>query len=289
VVVPNSAGGGADTLCRILCAKLSSDLGEGFVVDDRGGGGGTIGAAIVAQAAPDGYTILYDSTAHSVNQALFKKLAFDYRKDFAPVGLAGLVPNLLLVHPSVPAKTVSDVIAIGKKAPGGLSWASSGLGGIQWLSEKLFGRMAGIQLNDIPYKGGGPALIDMIGGQVKFYFSNAAASSGYVKSGALKAIAHTGSGRLAEFPDLPPMSDTLRGFETYEWNGIFVPRAAPKEVVARLNRGLNDALKDPAIQSKFAALSVVTRQTTPAQFGSFVDEQMKKWAALLRESNIQPI
>jgi tripartite-type tricarboxylate transporter receptor subunit TctC len=289
VVIPNSAGGGADTLGRILCGQISTELGQAFIVDDRGGGGGTIGAAIVAHGPTDGYTILYDSTSHSVNQALFRKLSFDYRKAFAPVGLAGLVPNLLLVHPSVDAKTVADVIAIGKHSPGGLNWASSGLGGVQWLSEKLFGRMAGIQLNDIPYKGGGPALVDMMGGYVKFYFSNAAASSGYVKSGKLKAIAHTGKGRLASFPDLPPVSDTLPGFETYEWNGVFVPATAPKDVVIRLNKALNAAIANPGVQSKLAPLSVITRQTTPAEFGSFVNDQMNKWSTLLRESNIKPL
>jgi tripartite-type tricarboxylate transporter receptor subunit TctC len=286
VVVPNSAGGGADTLCRILYNKVGFDLGQAFVVDDRGGGGGTIGAAIVATAPADGYTILYDSTSHSVNQALFEKLQFNYRKAFTPVGLAGLVPNLLLVHPSVKAKTVDDVIAIAKANPG-LAWASSGLGGIQWLSEKLFARTVGVTLTDIPYKGGGPALVDMISGQVKFYFSNAAASSGYVKSGALKAIAHTGSGRLAGFPDLPAVSETLPGFETYEWNGVFVPAGTSQEIVDRLNSSLNAALRDPGVQQKFAALNVISRQTTPAEFGTFVHGQMDKWAALVKESNIK--
>jgi tripartite-type tricarboxylate transporter receptor subunit TctC len=197
VIVPYPAGGGADTVSRILLAKLSDGLGQQFVIENRGGAGGTIGAAVAAKAERDGYTVLYDATAFSVNPSLYARLPYDTLNDFQPVFLASLVPNLLVVHPSVEAKTVEDVIAIAKAAPGGLDWASSGNGTVQHLSLELFRLRTGVKLNHIPYRGGGPALNDLIGGQVKFFFSNGAASIGHIQSGALRAIAHTGRGTAA--------------------------------------------------------------------------------------------
>jgi tripartite-type tricarboxylate transporter receptor subunit TctC len=223
VIVPYPAGGGADTVSRILLAKLSDGLGQQFVIENRGGAGDTIGAAVAAKAERDGYTVLYDATAFSVNPSLYARLPYDTLNDFQPVFLASLVANLLVVHPSVEAKTVEDVIAIAKAAPGGLDWASSGNGTVQHLSLELFRLRTGVKLNHIPYRGGGPALNDLIGGQVKFFFSNGAASIGHVQSGALRAIAHTGRGRLRTLPEIPAVAETLPGIEAYEWNGVFVP------------------------------------------------------------------
>ena len=232
VIVPYPAGGGADTVSRILLAKLSDGLGQQFVIENRGGAGGTIGAAVAAKAERDGYTVLYDATAFSVNPSLYARLPYDTLNDFQPVFLASLVPNLLVVHPSVEAKTVEDVIAIAKAAPGGLDWASSGNGTVQHLSLELFRLRTGVKLNHIPYRGGGPALNDLIGGQVKVFFSNGAASIGHVQSGALRAIAHTGRGRLRTLPEIPAVAETLPGFEAYEWNGVFVPAGTPAPIVA---------------------------------------------------------
>src|ERR1700719_1682680 len=187
--------GRADTVSRILLAKLSDGLGQQFVIENRGGAGGTIGAAVAAKAERDGYTVLYDATAFSVNPSLYARLPYDTLNDFQPVFLASLVPYLLVLHPSVEAKTVEDVIAIAKAAPGGLDWASSGNGTVQHLCLEMFRLRTGVKLNHIPYRGGGPALNDVIAGQVKFFFSNGAASIGHVESGALRAIAHTGRGR----------------------------------------------------------------------------------------------
>src|ERR1700738_2643988 len=287
VIVPYPAGGGADTVSRILLAKLSDGLGQQFVIENRGGAGGTIGAAVAAKAERDGYTVLYDATAFSVNPSLYARLPYDTLNDFQPVFLASLVPNLLVVHPSVEAKTVEDVIAIAKAAPGGLDWASSGNGTVQHLSLEMFRLRTGVKLNHIPYRGGGPALNDVIAGQVKFFFSNGAASIGHVESGALRAIAHTGRGRLRTLPGVPAVADTLPGFEAYEWNGVFVPAGTPAAIMHKLHAGLNATLGHPDVIERFAALNVEFRENTPEEFGAFVRAEMEKWGRVVREANIK--
>jgi len=287
VIVPYPAGGGADTVSRILFAKLSEALGQQFVIDNRGGAGGTIGAAVAAKADRDGYTIMYDATAFSVNPSLYPRLSYDTVKDFEPVFLASLVPNLLVVHPSVTAKTVNDVIEIAKAAPGGLDWASSGNGTVQHLSLEMFRMRTGVKLNHIPYRGGGPALNDLIGGQVKFFFSNGAASIGHVQGGAVKAIAHTGRGRLGTLPDLPAVAETLAGFEAYEWNGVFVPTGTAPEIVRKLNAGLNATLRQPDVIERLKGLNVDFRENTPDEFRAFVASEMEKWSRVVREGGIK--
>jgi tripartite-type tricarboxylate transporter receptor subunit TctC len=286
VIVPYPAGGGADTVSRILLAKLSDGLGQQFVIENRGGAGGTIGAAVAAKAERDGYTVLYDATAFSVNPSLYARLPYDTLNDFQPVFLASLVANLLVVHPSVEAKTVEDVIAIAKAAPGGLDWASSGNGTVQHLSLELFRLRTGVKLNHIPYRGGGPALNDLIGGQVKFFFSNGAASIGHVQSGALRAIAHTGRGRLRTLPEIPAVAETLPGIEAYEWNGVFVPAGTPAPIVAKLNAGLNAVLRQQEVIDRLNALNVEFRENTPEDFRAFVKAEMQKWERVVREANI---
>src|SRR5271170_4970675 len=206
VMVPYPPAGGAYTTARIIYPELSQDLGQQFAIDKRGGAGGTIGEAVVAAAAPDGYTILHDATAFSVNGSLYNDLPFDYRKNFDPVFQVAQVPNILVVTPSVPVTTVADVIAFAKAAPDGIDMASSGNGTLQHLLLELFRRAAGIKINHIPYRGGGLAITDVMAGQVKFVFSNGSAVVGLVRSGKVKAIAQTGKGRLASLPDIPAMS-----------------------------------------------------------------------------------
>jgi tripartite-type tricarboxylate transporter receptor subunit TctC len=287
VIVPYPPGGGADTVSRILFAKLSDAFGQQFVIDNRGGAGGTIGAAVAAKAERDGYTIMYDATAFSVNPSLYPRLPYDTVKDFEPVFLASLVPNLLVVHPSVAAKTVADVIEIAKAAPGGLDWASSGNGTVQHLSLEMFRLRTGVKLNHIPYRGGGPALNDLIGGQVKFFFSNGAASIGHVQGGAIKAIAHTGRGRLGTLPDLPAVAETLPGFEAYEWNGVFVPTGTAPEIVRKLNAGLNATLRVPEVIERLKGLNVDSRENAPEEFRAFVAAEMEKWSRVVREGGIK--
>ena len=287
VIIPYPAGGGADTTGRIFFGRLGEAWGQQFVIDNRGGAGGTIAEAIAAKADPDGYTILYDATAFSVNPFLYTRLSFDYGKDFQPVILTTLVPNILVLNKDVPAKTVADVIALAKAAPDGLDFASSGNGTVQHLSLEMFRHMTGTRINHIPYRGGGPALNDVMGGQVKFFFSNGSASVGLVQAGSVKGIAHTGRGRLATLPDLPPVSDTIPGFEAYEWNGVFVPTGTPAEIVQKLNAGMNAMMKDPVVTDRLDKLNISYRQNTPDEFRAFVAAEMERWGRIVKEANIK--
>ena len=286
VMVPYPPAGGADTTARILYAKLSQDLGEQFAIENRGGAGGTIGEEVVAKAAPDGYTILHDATAFSVNSSLYANLPFDYRRDFDPVVLVALVANILVVTPSVPANTVAEVIALAKATPGGIDMASSGNGTLQHLLLELFRQRTGIKINHVPYRGGGLALTDVMAGQVKFFFANGSSAVGLIKGGKVKAIAHTGKGRLASLPDIPPMSDTLPGFEGYDWNGVFVPHGTPAAIVQKLNAATNAALS-PQVSARFAELNVESHRNTPDEFRAYVEDQMALWSRVVKEANIR--
>jgi tripartite-type tricarboxylate transporter receptor subunit TctC len=287
VIVPYPPAGGADTVSRILFQKLSEMWGKSFVIDNRGGAGGTIGEAVAAKSDPDGYTVLYDATAFSVNPTLYPKLSFDYGKDFQPVFLASLVPNILLVTPSVPVKTVQDIIDMAKKTPGGVDFASSGNGTLQHLCLELLKFRAKIPINHIPYRGGGLALNDVIAGQVKFFFSNGSSSLGLVQGGQVKAIAHTGHGKLNTLPDLPSVEETIPDFVAYEWNGVFVPTGTSPEIVKKLNAGLNQVLRQPDIVAHLKQLNVEFKENTPDEFHSFVAEETAKWGKVVREAGIK--
>ena len=287
VMVPYPPAGGADTTARIVFARLGEMLGQQFVIENRGGVGGTIGEAVAAKADPDGYTVLHDATAFSVNSSLYSNLPFDYNKDFDPVALISLVPNILVVTPSVPVRTVADVIALAKAAPDGIDMASSGNGTLQHLCLEMFRHQSGIKISHVPYRGGGLALNDVMSGQVKFFFANGSSVVGLIQGGKVKAIAHTGKGRLASLPDIPPVSDTLSGFEAYEWNGVFVPHGTPASIVQTLNSALNATLRDPNVVSRFEQLNIDIRTTTPQEFRAFVQEQMALWSKVVKEANIR--
>ena len=287
VMVPYPPAGGPDTTARIVYARLSEDLGQQFAIENRGGAGGTIGEEAVAKAAPDGYTILHDATAFSVNGSLYANLPFDYRKDFEPVFLVALVPNILVVTPSVPANTVADVVALAKATPGGIDMASSGNGTLQHLLLELFRQRTEIAINHVPYRGGGLALTDVMAGQVKFFFANGLSAVGLIKGGKVKAIAHTGKGRLASLPNIPPMSDTLPGFEGYDWNGVFVPHGTPAAIVNKLNAAFNRAIVSPQVTARFAELNIESRQNSPQEFRAYVEDQMALWSRVVKEANIK--
>jgi tripartite-type tricarboxylate transporter receptor subunit TctC len=287
VIVPYPPAGGADTVSRILFTKLGEMWGQSFVIDNRGGAGGTIGEAAAAKSDPDGYTVLYDATAFSVNPALYPKLSFDYGRDFQPVFLASLVPNILVVNPTVEAKTVAEIVALAKSTPGGLDFASSGNGTLQHLCLEMFRHMTKTQINHIPYRGGGPALNDVVGGQVKYFFSNGSSSVGLIQGGKVKAIAHTGKGRLGTLPDLPAVQDTIPGFEGYEWNGVFVPAKTPAAIIQKLNAGLNEVIKQPDVIERMKKLNVDTKANTPAEFGAFVKNETEKWGKVVRDAGIK--
>lgn len=287
VVVPYAPGGGADTLSRLLFAKIQEDLGQSFIIDNRAGGGGTIGPALVAKSAPDGYTILFDATSFAVNPGLLPSLPFDPEKDFIPVFLAGQTPNLLVTHPSNEQKTVADIIASSKASADGFSWASAGNGSVQHLAFEMFKSQTGAKLTHIPFKGGGPATKDVMGNHVKFLFTNAAGATPHVKNGLLRAIAHTGTGRLASLPDVPSVADTLPGFEALDFNGAFLPTGTPQAIVDKLNAVLNATIKQPAIIERTGQLSIQTKANTPAEFAAFVKAETAKWTKIVRDGNIK--
>jgi tripartite-type tricarboxylate transporter receptor subunit TctC len=265
VVVPYPPGGGADTLSRLLFSKVQEDLGQPFIIENRAGGGATIGPALVAKAPPDGYTILHDGTGFSINPGLVPDLPYNALKDFIPVFVAGTMPSILGVYPGVEEKTLADVIATGKASSDGVAWASSGNGSLQHLTmEMLRGRTA-MKITHVPFKGGGLALNDVIGGHVKYLFVNAAGATGFVKSGKLRAIAHTGEGRLAAMPDVPAMAETLPGFVAYEWNGVYLP----------------------AIVERAAALSITLKGNSQAECAAFVTTEIERWTKIIRDGNIK--
>jgi tripartite-type tricarboxylate transporter receptor subunit TctC len=287
VLVPYPPAGGADTTARILFGKASADLNTQFVIENRGGAGGTIGEALVAKAGPDGYTLLHDATAFSVNASLYPDLPFDYARDFNPVILVSLVPNILVTTPSTPVQTVADVIALAKASPTGIDIASSGNGTLQHLSLEMFRHMTGIKINHVPYRGGGLALTDVMSGQVKFFFANGSSVVGLINGGKVKAIVHTGKGKLASLPDIPPVSDTLPGFEAYEWNGVFVPHGTPAMIVQKLNTDLNKALRSPEVSTRFAQLNIESHENSPDDFRAFVRAQTELWSRVVKEAKIK--
>jgi tripartite-type tricarboxylate transporter receptor subunit TctC len=286
LVVPYSPGGGADNAARILAIRLSTTLGQTVVIDNRPGGSGMIGAQAVAQAEPDGYTVLYDASAFAVNPAL-RKMAFDPAKDLVPVSLAVTVPNIFVVPPNAPYKTVQEFVDYARKNPGKLTYASYGAGSAAHLIGELLKARAGIDLLHVPYKGGAPALTDLMGGQVDSYFANAASGMSYVKSGKLRALAVTSGKRMAAMPDVPTLAESgFKDFEVLEWNGFFVPKGTPDEVVARLAKEVQAAVKDPATRQKLEGLGLDPVGSTPQEFGKFVQAEMARWAGLVKSNRI---
>jgi tripartite-type tricarboxylate transporter receptor subunit TctC len=286
VVVPYSPGGGADNAARILAPRLSQQMGQQVIIENRAGGSGSIGANAVAQADPDGYTVLYDASSFSVNPAL-RKLPFDAKKDLVPVSLAVTVPNILVVPPNAPYKTVGEFIDQARKKPGVMTYASYGPGSAAHLIGELLKNQAKIDMLHVPYKGGAPALMDVMGGQVDSYFSNAASGMNYVKSGRLRALAVTSSKRMAALPDVPTLAESgFKNFEVLEWNGFFVPKGTPPDIVARLNKEVVAALKDPATRSKLQGLGLDPVGSSADEFAKFLGNEMSRWAALVKSNNI---
>jgi tripartite-type tricarboxylate transporter receptor subunit TctC len=243
LVVPFAAGGSTDVVARIIAQNMSEDLGQQVIVQNVAGAGGNLGADNVARADPDGYTILMGTVAtHALNPLILKSTPYDAEKDFAPVSLLVIVPNVLVVNPELPAKNVEELLALLKGAPEQYSYASSGNGTPLHLSGELFKRMAGVEMVHIPYKGAGPALNDVIANQVPIMFDNLPSSSGHIKAGTLRALAVTTKERAASFPDIPTVAESgIPGYETYTWNALFAPAGTPAEVIARLNQSANKA------------------------------------------------
>src|SRR3954452_14928670 len=289
LVVPFSPGGAADVPGRILTQKLSEALGQQVVVDNRPGAGSTIGAEQVAKAPPDGYTLLTISNTHFVSAALYKKLAYDLLHDFAPVTQVTSAPNIIVVHPSLPARTVKELVALAKARPGKIDYASSGNGSTQHLTGALFCKMAGIEMTHIPYRGSGPATADLLSGQVTVGFPGIAGMLPQIKAGKLRALAVTSAKRSPELPETPTVAEAgIKGYDVTAWFGVAGPKAMPREIVSKLHTELLRILKNADVQKLLLnAGQEVAWQETPEQFGEMLRVEAAKWARMVSESGAQ--
>lgn len=289
LIVPFPAGGSTDLVARVVAEKMSGLLGQQIVVDNRGGAGGNVGTAAAAKAEPDGYTLLMGTVAtHAINSALYKKMPYDPVKDFAPVSLLVVVPNVLVVNPDFPAQNVQELIALAKEKPGELSYASSGNGTPLHLSGELFKTMAGVDIVHVPYKGAGPALVDVMGGHVPIMFDNLPSSTEHIKAGKLRGLAVTTAERSPSMPDLPTIAESgLPGYETYTWNALFVPAGTPPDVVAKLNEAAVAAVSDPEIKAKLESMGATIVGSTPEQLAAHVQAELDKWGPVVKASGAQ--
>jgi tripartite-type tricarboxylate transporter receptor subunit TctC len=288
MVVPFAAGGSTDLVARLVADKMSNLLGQQIIVENVGGAGGSIGAAQVARAEPDGYTILMGTVAtHALNPLILKTKPYDPERDFAPVSLLVIVPNVLVVNPQFPAKDINELIALLKKNPDKYVYASSGNGTPLHLSGELFKAMTGVTLEHVPYKGSGPALTDLLGNQVPMMFDNLPSSSGHIKNGSLRALGVTTKERVASFPDVSAIAETVPGYETYSWNAMFAPAGTPPEVISTLQQAAAKALQDPEVIERMAQFSATIVGSTPEQLSDHVKAELAKWAPIVKSSGIQ--
>ena len=288
-IVPYPPGGATDILARAVGAKLTSSLGQSFAIDNRGGAGQKIGTSLAAKAPPDGYTILLVSVTHSINPALDPKLPYDSVKDFAAITLVASSPNVVVLHPSVPAKTVKELIALAKAHPGKLNMATSGNGSGGHLAGALFQSMAGVRMTTVPYKGGGPAYVDLMGGQVEVMFTSPNPTLSYAKAGKLRAIAMTSATRSHAAPQLPTVAEAagLRGYEASLWYGIMAPAGTPREIVQLLHAEVTKALQAREVRDPLVAGGAEIIASTPDEFLAHLKRETQKWAKVIREANIR--
>lgn len=288
LVVPYPAGGNADNTARLLATQLGQRLGQQVVVDNRPGGSGTIGAAAVAKAPADGYTLLLDATAFTVNPSLFPKLPFDATKDFAPISLVLQVPLLMVVPANSPFQSVADVAKAARARPGHLTYASAGNGGAQHLAGELFKQGQKVAMTHIPYRGGAPALTDLIGGQVDLMFSATTASGPFVKSGKLRALAISSPRRVEGWESVPTVAESgVPGFQVSEWNGLFAPAGTPRTVLERLEAETRAIVASPEMKKRFAELGVQGVGSSAQEFSAFLKAETTKWAEVIRTAGIR--
>jgi tripartite-type tricarboxylate transporter receptor subunit TctC len=289
LIVTYPPGGGADLMARLVAPKMAAALGQPVVVENKPGASGQIGAAEVARAAPDGYTLLLDASSFAVNPSLYRKLPYDSAKAFTPLAVLALYPNVLVVTPSFAAKTAQELVALAKAKPGTIAYASSGNGSAQHLAGELFRARTGVDITHIPYKGGGPAMNDVIGGQVPVFFANIASGLGHIRGGKLRPLAVTGAKRSSALPDTPTMAEAgVPSYEVYEWNAIFAPAGTPAPVIARLAEAIEKSMQAPDIRERVAALGGEIAGFGPKDADTFVREQTELWAKVIRLADINP-
>ena len=288
IIVPFAPGGSTDVVARILADKLGTEMKQGFIVENKPGAGGNIGADAVAKATPDGYTLLMGTTGVlAINKYLYKEMSFDPERDLAPVSYTSLITNILVVNPQVPAKTVSELVALARAKPGSLTFASSGAGSSTHLSAELFKSMAGVDILHVPYKGSSQAITDLMGGQVTMLFDNAPSSIPFVEQGKLRALAVTSTKRLPNLPDVPTLDEAgVKGYESLSWSGIMAPAGTPKRVIDKLNAAIEKILRDPDVKQRFASLGVDPVGGPPEAFSRHIRAESEKWARVVKTANI---
>lgn len=288
LIVPFAAGGPGDTLARLMAQWLSERLSQQFLVENRPGAGGNVGAEAVARAPADGYTLLLISTPNVINATVHEKLNFDAVHDIAAVAGITRVPNVMVVHPSLPITTVPEFIAYAKANPGKLSGALGGIGTTGHVASELFKMATGVDFVLVPYRGGGPALIDLLAGQVQVYFGPAPLTIDAIKTGRLRALAVTTATRLDLLPDLPTVADFVPGYEASTWFGIGGPKNVPMEIIDKLNKEINAGLADPKLTARLAGLGGTVLGGSPADFGKLIAEETEKWAKVVKFASIKP-
>ena len=287
LVVPYAPGGSADALARVLAVRIGARLGTSVVVDNRPGASGTIGASFAAKAPADGYTLLYDATPYSINPHLFPRMPYA-SSALQPLSLVSLAPNIVIVKADSPIKDVKDLVARAKASPGKLNFASGGSGTVQRLAAELFRQKLDLDMVHVGYKSGGPAIVDVTGGQVDFMFSTIAASSSLVSAGKLRALAATSPERSRRLPDVPTIAETvIPGYEAFEWNGILLPAGTPAPIADKLQRAIVEVLKEDEVKQRFAEFGVQPVGSTPAEFAGFLKKEDAKWAEVIRKGNIK--
>jgi len=284
IIVGFAPAGGTDIVARLIGQWLSERLGQSFVIENRPGGSGNVGVDAVVRAAPDGYTLLLVSAPNAINATLYGKLNFNFIRDIAPVAGIGAVPNLIVLHPSVPAKTVSELIVYAKANPGKVNTASGGIGTPQHVAGELFKMMTGTNIVDVLYRGTAPAFSDLLGGRVQMMFATMPSSIEYVRAGKIRPLAVTTATRLSLLPDIPTVSETVPGFEARSWYGIGAPKNTPAEIVDRLNKEINAALSDPKILARLSELEASPIAGSPADFGKLIAEETEKWGKVVKFS-----
>jgi tripartite-type tricarboxylate transporter receptor subunit TctC len=287
LIVFYAAGGGNDIIARLMGQWLSERLGQSFVIENRPGGGGNLGTEYVVRAAPDGYTLLLSSTANTVNASLYDKLDFDFIRDVAPVASISYEPNIMVINPSVPAKTVPEFIAYAKANPGKINYGSAGIGSSQHMSGELFKMMAGVDMTHVPFRGTAPALQNLLGGQVQLMFASMPATLEHVRAGRLLALGVTIAKRSDVLPDVPSISEFLPGFDAEVYYGVCAPKDTPAEIVERLNKEINAGLLDPQLKARLTELGSMTLPGSPAEFGKFIANESEKWAKVVKFANIK--
>ncbi|WP_062364924.1 Bug family tripartite tricarboxylate transporter substrate binding protein [Variovorax paradoxus] len=287
LVVPYAPGGSADALARVLAVRMGVKLGTSVIVDNRPGASGTIGASFAAKAPADGYTVLYDATPYSINPHLFPRMPYAANA-LQPLALVSLAPNILIVRAESPIKDVKDLAAKAKAAPGKLNFASGGSGTVQRLAAELLRQRLDLDMVHVGYKSGGPAIVDVTGGQVDFMFSTIAASYPLVSSGKLRALAISSPERSRRLPDVPTVAESVvPGYEAFEWNGLLLPAGTPEPVAAKLHKALVEVLNEDEVKQRFTDVGVQAVGSTPAEFAAFLKKEDAKWAEVIRKGNIK--